>query len=234
MLAILTAALVALGFLAGPRLRIAGATSLLPLAESARGGLQVLAGGPVSISALGSSYGVASLLRRSADLALVDVPFGGPGLERREIARLTLAVIVAPGLPRSLSLPQLRAVLRGRVRSWAALGGPRRPVELVLRQHGSGLRTRLRQLAGGPLRPGAATALASGQVVEVALALPGGVGVVESGYAPQSAVAAVDGRRPGQAGYTLTYAAYAVWRRGDVRAAMAADLLHAVAVRSGE
>ena len=228
-LALLSLIILAFGCLPGPALRIAGATSLLPLAEAARPGLKVLVGGPVSISALGSSYGLAALQRRSADLALVDVPYGAPGLERRQVARATLAVIAAPGLARGLSLSSLKAILRGQVRNWAALGGPRRPIELVLRAHGSGLRARLRELAGGRLRPGALTALASGQVADLVKALPGGIGIVELQFAPRPLVVRLEGRLPWQRDYPLRYAAYAVWRRGDLRADLAAYLVAAVA-----
>ncbi len=220
--------------LPGPALRVAGATSLLPLAEAARPGLAVLAGGQVAISALGSAYGLAALMRHSADLALVDVPYGRPGIAMRTVAQATLAVIAAPGLPRRLTLAELRDILRGRVRNWRSLGGPARPVELVLRAHGSGLRQRLARLAGGPLRTGALTALASGQVADFVRALPGGVGVVEVAFAPRQLVVAVDGRLPWQPDYGLRYPAYALWRQGDVKAQLAADLVAAVAAKRGE
>ncbi len=228
-LALLLLVLLVLGRLPGPALRIAGATSLLPLAEAARPGLKVLVDGPVSISALGSSYGLAALQRRSADLALVDVPYRVPGIAQRQVAFATLAIIAAPGLPRNLSLSSLQAILRGRVRNWTALGGPRRPIELVLRAHGSGLRARLRELAGGRLRPGALTALASGQVADLVQALPGGIGIVELAFAPRSLIVSLKGRLPWQPGYALRYAAYAIWRQGDLRADLAADLVAAVA-----
>ncbi len=233
-LALTALAVLALGSLPGPALRVAGATSLLPLAEAARPGLEVLAGGAVTISALGSSYGLAALLRRSADVALVDLPYSAPGIARRRVALATLAVIAAPGLPRRLSVAALADILRGRARNWAELGGPKRPIELVLRAHGSGLRARLRRLAGGRLRPGALTALASGQVSDLVRALPGGVGVVELAFAPRRLCVAIDGRQPWQQGYPLRYPAYAVWRQGDLRGDLAADLVAAVARQRGE
>lgn len=227
-------ALLVLGRLPGPALRIAGATSLLPLAEAAAPSLRVLSGGSVSISALGSSYGLAALLRRSADLALVDVPYHMPGIAERRVALATLAVIAAPGLPRSLSIAALRDILRGRLRNWSALGGPNRPIELVLRAHGSGLRSRLRRLAGGPLRPGALTALASGQVSDFVQALPGGIGIVELAFAPRRLVVSLGGRLPWQTGYRLRYPAYAIWRQGNLMADLAADVVAAVARQRGE
>ena len=233
-LAFAALAVLILGRLPGPALRVAGATSQLPLAEAAKPGLMVLSGGAVSISALGSSYGLAALQRGSADLALVDVPYRAAGIAQRQVGEATLAVIAAPGLPRHLTLGQLRAILRGRARNWSQLGGPRRPVELVLRAHGSGLRSRLRRLAEAPLRPGALTALASGQVSDLVQALPGGIGVVELAFAPRRLVVAVDGRQPWQAGYALRYPVYALWRLGDLRARLAADLVAAVAAQRGE
>ncbi len=230
-LAVAALLILLLELLPGPALRVAGATSLLPLAEAARPGLQVLAGGPVAVSALGSAYGLAALMRRSADLALVDVPYRMPGIAMKQVSLATLAVIAAPGLPRNLSLKSLQAILRGQVRNWAALGGPHRPIELVLRAHGSGLRARLRQLAGGRLRPGALTALASGQVSDLVLALPGGIGIVELAFAPQRLIVRLDGRLPSQRDYPLRYRAYAIWREGDLRASLAADLVAAVAKR---
>jgi phosphate transport system substrate-binding protein len=232
-LAAAAVALLVISRLPGPALRVAGATSLLPLAEAARPGLKVLAGGDVAISALGSAYGLAALLRGSADLALVDVPYRAQGIVQLEVGQATLAVIAAPGLPHHLTLAQLGGILRGDVRSWQELGGPRRRIELVLRAHGSGLRTRLRQLAGARLRPGALTALASGQVADLVQALPGGIGVVELQFAPRGLLVAIDGRLPGQAGYALRYAAYALWRQGDARGRLAADLVSDVARREG-
>ena len=233
-LALSALAVLAISSLPGPALRVAGATSLLPLAEAARPGLRVLAGGPVAISALGSSYGLAALMRHSADLALVDVRYGLSGIAERRVALATLAVIAAPGLPRGLSIRQLRDILLGRVRNWQALGGPNRRIELVLRAHGSGLRQRLRTLAGARLRPGALTALASGQVADLVQALPGGIGVVEVAFAPRRLVVSVGGRWPWQAGYALRYPAYALWRQGDLKADLAADLVAAVAAQRGE
>ncbi len=233
-LALAALVVLVLGSLPGPALRVAGATSLLPLAEAARPGLKVLAGGAVTISALGSSYGLAALLRRSADLALVDLPYAAPGIARRRVALATLAVIAAPGLPHRLSIAALQAILRGRVRNWEELDGPNLPIELVLRAHGSGLRSRLRRLAGGRLRPGALTALASGQVSDLVRALPGGIGIVELAFAPRRLCVALDGRLPWQQGYSLRYPAYAIWRQGDLQADIAADLVAAVARQRGE
>ncbi len=217
-----------------PALVIAGSTSLAPLAEAAAAPLRVALGGRVEVAALGSSEGLASVRRGSADLALSDLPLSAPGIERAAIGQVAIAVIAAPGLPRSLSREQLRALLRGSVRDWRQLGGPDVPVRLVLRAPGSGVRMLLERYAGGALPQRALVVLASGQVAPAVRSLPGAIGFVEAGFAPRDLTVSVNGLAPSATAYPLRFTAYALYRPGDARAKAALAILQAVARQRGE
>lgn len=215
--------------LPAPALVIAGSTSLAPLAEASAGALRVAMGGRVEIGTLGSSEGLSAVQRGAADLALSDLRLHAPGIASEPIASVAIAVVAARGLPRSLTLHALREIVRGTLRNWRSVGGPDLPVRLVLRAPGSGVRILLRRLAGGPLPAGALVVLASGQVAPTVRSLPGAIGFVERGYAPPALTVKIDGRLPGSAAYPLRFTAYALYRAGDARAALAAQVLRTVA-----
>ncbi len=220
-------------FLPVPALVIAGSTSLAPLAEAAQEPLAVALGGRVEIGTLGSSEGLSAVRRGTADLALSDLPLGAPGIVRVPLGSVSISVVAAPGVPRALSVAALRALLSGQIRNWRLLGGPNLPVRLVLRAPGSGVRALLERFAGGALPSGALVVLASGQVAPAVRHLPGAIGFVEASYAPKELLVRLGGLPPEAAGYALRYPAFALYRRGDLRAQMAADLLHAELARRG-
>lgn len=217
--------------LPAPALVIAGSTSLAPLAEAARGPLSVALGGRVEVGTLGSSEGLAAVRRGAADIALSDLALSAPGIVRVPLARIAIALVGAPGVPRDLTESDLKGLLRGRVRNWREVGGLDLPVRLVLRAPGSGVRALLERFAGGPLPQGALVVLASGQVAPAVKHLPGALGFVEAGYAPKELVVRLGGRAPWDKGYALRFAAYTLYRRGDRRAKLAAAVLRQVALR---
>jgi phosphate transport system substrate-binding protein len=233
-LIVMAVSLILTPLLPEPALVIAGSTSLAPLAEAAAGPLRIALGGRIEVASLGSSEGLASVRRGSADLALSDLPLAAPGIAREAVGHVAIAVIAAPGLPRNLSREQLQALLRGTLRNWKEVGGPDLPVRLVLRAPGSGVRMLLERYAGGVLPQHALVVLASGQVAPAVRSLPGAIGFVEAGFAPRDLTVFLNGRGPGAAGYPLRFTAYVLYRRGDPRAKMAVAVLQAVARQRGE
>ena len=126
-------------------LRIAGSTTLFPVAEGwAAGFRERFPEAPVELSAGGTTAGIAALLEGSADLALASRPLRaaeearaaelGLELERIEVARDALAVVVHRDNPvAELSAEQLRGVFTGELKRWDAVGGPPRPIRVVAR-----------------------------------------------------------------------------------------------------
>lgn len=137
------------GGAAAPPLRVAGSTTLFPVAEGwAAGYRERFPEAPVELSAGGTTAGLAALLAGSADLALASRPLRaaeearvaelGLEIERIEVARDALAVVVHSGNPiAELTAEQLRSVFTGELRQWDALGGPPQPIRVVARNPGS-------------------------------------------------------------------------------------------------
>lgn len=222
-----------LSLLPGPPLRLVSSTSLLPLAAGAAPGLRTAFGAPVPVSAMGSAFAVSSVLRGSADLALSDVRYGPLPLYWQPISRIEIAVLAGPGVPRRLSLAEVRRLLRGQVRNWRQLGGESLPVRLVLRTPGSGVRAALSTLAGRPFPTGQIEALSNGQVLRLVRMLPGAIGFVEAHYARGAAIIRVRGRLPRDPSYPLSLTGYAAFRPGDRPAQLGAAILAAYAKAQG-
>ena len=91
------------------------------------------------VSGGGCDDGITATRNGSADLGGMCCPVAGSraeGLLWLPVARDIKTVVAHPSLPlETIALQDLREIARGRIRRWDRLGGPRRPVALVVRRH---------------------------------------------------------------------------------------------------
>lgn len=112
-------------------------------------------------------FALTSYLPADADLWAAPVGWDG------------VAVIVhASNTTSALSLDELRLIFQGRVESWADVGGPDRPVAVVSREAGDGIRQVFEGLVmnRGRITPGARMALSGASMVDIVGSVPGAVG----------------------------------------------------------
>ncbi len=136
-------------------LRIAGSTSMMPVLRELGQAYQtrhpnVL----VDVQGGGSAIGVSLLKAGVADLAAVSWQEEGgqplDGLSAVPIGRDAVAIVVHPqNRVKGLTLLQVRAIYRGEILDWAALGGPAEEPIVVSREEGSGTRTAFEALTMG-------------------------------------------------------------------------------------
>ncbi|MFZ5827145.1 MAG: phosphate ABC transporter substrate-binding protein [Bacillota bacterium] len=190
-------------------LRIAGSTSVQPLAEVLAEEYRRAGGRRVSIQGGGSTAGLQALRNGVADLAAASRRLTPEelrqGLVPHVIGYDVLAIAVHPTNPvDELTRAQLRRLFAGEVTDWAELGGRPGPVHLFSREAGSGSRQAFREMVG----PVSATALvqsSSGAIRVAVMHDPQAVGYISLGAVQQGGVKAlrIAGRAPGQNGYPL-------------------------------
>ncbi|HYG60430.1 MAG TPA: substrate-binding domain-containing protein, partial [Symbiobacteriaceae bacterium] len=122
--------------------RIAGSTSVQPVAEVLGEGFARQGGGRVSVQGGGSTAGVQAVLSGAATVGAISRRLtpeeSSRGLREHTIGYDVLTVVVHPSNPvRGLTRQQLRAVFEGRVTDWAQVGGPPGSIHLVSREAGS-------------------------------------------------------------------------------------------------
>ena len=117
--------------------------------------------------------------------------------QERILAVDPLTVIVHPSNPvDSLTLDELAAIYRGEIRSWAALGGPDRPIDVHVRESDSATRTFFdgRILGGAPVGADAEVIADNNAMAAAVNASPGAIGYVgfafQRGAKPLSLVSA--------------------------------------------
>lgn len=192
-----------------PAVRVAGSTSVQPLAEMLAEGYARSGGGRVSIQGGGSTAGVQAVLQRVATVGAISRPLApeeaGQGLVETAIGYDVLTVVVHPSNPiHQLSLGQVRALFSGAVTDWSRVGGAPGPVHLVTREAGSGSREAFRESAG-PVSPGAIVQNSSGAIRVAVMDNPQAIGYVSLGVARMGGLKplAINGRGPGERGYPL-------------------------------
>lgn len=191
-------------------LRIAGSTSVQPVAEMLAEGFHQQGGGRVSIQGGGSTAGVQAVLNGVAEVGAISRTLApqevSQGLQAHTIGYDVLTVVVHPTNPvRRLTLTQLQAIFEGRVTDWAQVGGRPGPVHLVSREAGSGSREAFRQLVG-PVSPKAIVQSSSGAIRVAVVDDPGAIGYISLGTARLGGLKLllVDEQAPGAEGYPLT------------------------------
>jgi phosphate transport system substrate-binding protein len=136
---------------AGTPITVKGSDTMVILAQRwAEGFMRVEPSATVQVSGGGSGTGIAALLGGTTHIATASRPMTDDerarlrarhGVEPTEIpvALDAVAVYVHRDNPvASLTTEQLRAIFRGRVRSWREVGGPDRPIVLYSRENNSG------------------------------------------------------------------------------------------------
>ncbi|BAD39220.1 phosphate ABC transporter substrate-binding protein [Symbiobacterium thermophilum] len=190
-------------------LRIAGSTSLQPLAEMLAEGYRAAGGARVSTQGVGSTAGLQALRSGVADLATVSRRLTPEemreGFQAHVIAWDVLAIAVHPSNSvDGLTLAELRRLFAGEIRDWAQLGGTAGRVHLISREAGSGSRQAFRELVG-PIHPLAAVQNTNGAIRLAVRNDPAAVGYLSLGVARAGGVKLlrIDGYLPGEPGYPL-------------------------------
>ena len=170
-------------------LRSAGSTSLQPVLEDLAAAYQ--AGTPnvlIDVRGGGSTIGAQQLRDGRIDLAAVSWQAEGEELPANwravPVARDGIAIIVHPSNPlANITALQLRALYRGAILDWAALGGSTSPPVIISREEGSGTRAAFEALAMGGERVtlNALVMPTSQAVVGYVSSHPDAVGYVSSG-----------------------------------------------------
>lgn len=104
---------------------------------------------PVSVTGGGSGVGIAGLLNGTAEVCMASRELSARELELARqrghepvdhvVGRDGIALVVHPDNPvDSLTLEQVRQLFNGTLTSWAQVGGPDRPVQLLSRESSSG------------------------------------------------------------------------------------------------
>lgn len=189
--------------------RIAGSTSVQPLAEVLAEAYAARGGGRVTIQGGGSTAGIQALQNGVADLGAVSRSLtadeSGKGLRAHIIGYDVLVVAVHPTNPlQNLSREQLACVFSGEVRDWAELGGPSGRIHLFSREAGSGSREAFTALVG-PVGRHALIQNNSGALRLAVMNDPQAIGYINLGSALLGGVKPlrIDGRAPEEAGYPL-------------------------------
>ncbi len=144
--------------LAAAEVRIAGSstvanTLILPQREA----IEAAADVRLMVSSSGSKKGLLDLAAGDADLAMISAPLASVvakilaeradaidavGLVAHPLGSTAVVFVVHPDNPvHAITTDQLRGVLSGAISSWAALGGPERPIVVVAERSGGGIRS---------------------------------------------------------------------------------------------
>jgi phosphate transport system substrate-binding protein len=220
------------------RLTLTGSTSMTPFVERLAEHYQhAHPGTAIDVQGLGSSAGIRAALESISELgmssrALTDEEAGQ--LERLVMARDALAIIVHPANPvSSLSGDQIRAVFRGDITSWSALGGAARPIVVITREAGSGTASAFEELVmqGDPNHPSALRQGSNGAVRQIVADHPDAIGYISLGIVdPSVRAVTIDNVPPSVAevesgAYRLVRPFLIVWRSDHALSPLASAFL---------
>jgi phosphate transport system substrate-binding protein len=134
------------------KITITGSTTLLPVAQKCAEEFMKSNGNKVNInvSGGGSGVGITALLDGRTDIADSSRKIKESEVQdfknkniipyEYEIAKDALAIIIHPDLKsiKNLSLTDLKKIYTGKIKSWAELGGPNKPIVVISRDTSSG------------------------------------------------------------------------------------------------
>lgn len=174
-------------------LTITGSTSVAPFAEHLAEIYQhANLGTAINIQSLGSGAGIQAAIDGVAEIGMSSrelKPEEAAKLDELVIARDALAVIVHPSNSvEQLSLAQVQAIFSGKIRSWSALGGPDLPIDLVVREAGSGTFSAFDELVmkGNPTTTAAMRQGSNGAIRQVVAENPNAIGYISLGIVDAS------------------------------------------------
>ena len=201
------------------RITFAGSTTVQPLA--AKLGAAFQAQQPqlqLDIAAGGSVVGIKAVHDGTADIGMASralTTTEAAGITQYQIASDVIAIIVNQSNPiGGLTRAQLHAIYLGQLTNWKDLGGPDRPIVLVVREKNSGTRGAFNELVLENQEPQGAqvqTAVTAGDAAALVANTPGAIGYVGFGNLDAKLkVLAIDGVVPSQA--TVRNSAYKLVR----------------------
>jgi phosphate transport system substrate-binding protein len=177
------------------RVKAAGSTTLLPIAQEAsvqyseaNEGVRVdVQGGGSSVGITQISEGIVDVATSSRDLNTDELEYG---LVDFKVAFDMIAVIVNPGMPVSdLSDSQVRGIYFGTISNWKQVGGPDKDIVVVVRDQASGTREMFDKKALGASEenviecvPSAIECSSNGVVREIVANTPNAIGYISFGY----------------------------------------------------
>jgi phosphate transport system substrate-binding protein len=204
------------------------------------------AGTAINIQSLGSSAGIQAAIDGVAEIGMSSrelKPEEADKLDELVIARDALAVIVHPANPVSkLSLKQVQDIFSGSVRSWSALGGPEQPIDLVIREAGSGTAGAFDELVmkGKAITITALRQGSNGAIRQVVAENPNAIGYISLGIVDNTVKAlAINNVAPSvahvEAGtYTFVRPFLFVWRKGHTFSPLAKQYIDYVMSAEGQ
>lgn len=138
-----------------PALMIAASTTFQPQAQLvAEAFMQARPGVTVTVEGVDTATSIQAVRTGVAGVGVADfvsLPAAASDLACVVAARDSLAVIVHAANPvTALTRTQVRDIFDGRVRDWSAVGGPAHPINVIVREAGSGTRSSFEELLGGP------------------------------------------------------------------------------------
>ena len=228
-------------------LNVSGSTSVAPFAEHLAEIFQhEHAGTAINIQSLGSSAGIQAALEGVAEIGMSSrelKPEEAEQLDELVIARDALAVIVHPSNPvQQLSLAQVQDIFAGKILSWRDLGGPDQPIDLVVREAGSGTAGAFAELvmkstlvSTAALRQGS-----NGAIRQVVAEDPNAIGYISLGIVDATVKAlAIDNVQPSVehvlAGtYTFVRPFLFVWRKDQPLGPLATQYVDYVMSAAGQ
>ena len=226
-LALLAGALAACGQGESNGITITGSTSVAPFAEHLAEIYQHShVGTAINIQSLGSSAGIQAATEGVAEIGMSSrtlKPEEADKLDQLVIARDALAVIVNPSNPiAALNLSQVQDIFSGKAASWAAFGGPDQPIDLIVREAGSGTFTAFEELVmkSKPITTAALRQGSNGAIRQVVAENPNAIGYISLGIVDSTVKAvAIDSVAPSVAhvedgSYTFVRPFLFVWQKG--------------------
>ena len=171
------------------RITFAGSTTVQPLADKLGAVFkQDHPGIVLDIAAGGSVVGIKAVHDGTADIGMASralAPAEAQRIDQHQIALDVLAIVVHPANPVSnLSHEQLRAIYLGQITNWQELGGPDRPIQVIVRDTNSGTRGAFDEIVlekQTPQAPRLRSAFTAGDVAALVAADPQAIGYVGFG-----------------------------------------------------
>ncbi len=173
-------------------LKMAGSTSVQPLAEKLAGDfMKACPAVKVEVAGGGSGVGVTSAYNMTADIGNVSRDLSSaekskmPELKGTRIAVDGVALVVNPEveLP-TLSLAQAKDIFAGKITNFKEVGGPDAPIVVVTREEGSGTRDFFQEKVMGKdkITEKALVQQSNGQVRTTVASTPNSIGYVSFGF----------------------------------------------------
>jgi phosphate transport system substrate-binding protein len=187
------------------RITFAGSTTVQPLADKLGAVFkQDQPGIVLEIAAGGSVVGIKAVHDGTADIGMASRALTSDevlGIQQDQIALDVLAIVVHPENPVSnLGHEQLRDIYLGKITNWHDVGGPDRPIQVVVRDTNSGTRGAFDEIVlekQAPQAPRQRSAFTAGDVAALVAADPQAIGYVGFGnLEPRLKLLTIDDVRP--------------------------------------